>query len=341
MDDQIAKIIKKHYPEISNGWHVPVWGVITGINETPANGSLSDEFRPYYAANVKIMTKKGKDSGIEMQNIAISSSFTESGGFLQLPDPGQVVSIQFLFGLPNKPYIDKVLPYGVSLPGIKTNELALQSREGVKVHLTQSGDIATITDAATINISAENNSSTISDIFERTNATITTNGNHKEVVSNVYQLATLGAMYLISAGNTELSALGDLTLTCGGDLNEDVIGSRIAKIKESLTLDVKGTITETSAGDSLEKIGENKQIEAKKNFEVNAKGKVSIGNDTVDVVKTLSELIDLVSKIALALSTHNHTIGTPTTAPPIQSALFAGHATLSESMKIKLMPIVK
>ncbi|WP_045409973.1 hypothetical protein [Vibrio jasicida] len=309
MDDQIAKIIKKHYPEISNGWHVPVWGVITSINETPTDGVLSDEFRPYYAANIKVMTKKGKDSGIEMPNVAITSSFSESGGVLQLPKPGAVVSVQFLWGLPNKPYIDKVLPFGVALPETKTDELTLQSKRGVKVHLTQTGDIEVATDAAIISNSAERHTTTVNDHIERENVTSVTQGNVTETVGNVYQLAAIGAMYLLTTGNAEFSALGKMTLTSVGDLVEDVYSDRLSTIKGKLDMRVK-------------------------------EGTVRIGNEKVDITNTLYELIDIVSQMATTLATHTHTAPHGPTTAPIEGGQLSGHSSQSEALATKLKPIV-
>jgi hypothetical protein len=77
-------------------------------------------------------------------------------------------------------------------------------------------------------------------------------------------------------------------------------------------------------------------------FEVKTKkGKISIGSDKVDVVKTLHSLIDIVGKLSNALATHTHvTIALPST-PPIETAVLASYGIQSTMLMEKLKTIVK
>ena len=328
MDDKIAKIIQKHYPEIANGWHCPLWGRITSINEIPQSGSLSDPYRAYYGASVHILSKDGKETDTPiLSNIALSGTFSSSGGMMQLPDPGMIVTVQFAFGMPDKPYIDKVLPYGIALPGIDTNESIIQSRQGVKVHLQQDGTIASITDGAINQQSNESSTITGNETKHRQSLRTVVNEDSEHDVAGIYQLAAYGAMYLLTTGDAELSALKSLSLTAGDNLEEFIYGERVSKIEKKLQFLIKETESL-----SLDESG----------FEVKTKkGKISIGSDKVDVVKTLHSLIDIVGKLSNALATHTHvTIALPST-PPIETAVLASYGIQSTMLMEKLKTIVK
>ncbi|MEF1204328.1 hypothetical protein [Photobacterium damselae] len=328
MDNKIAKIIKKHYPEIENGWHVPVWVRIESINETPNDGDLSDQFRAYYCASVKILSKDGQDTNSPMlDNIALSGSFSPSGGMLQLPQPGMLATIAFAFGHPDKPYIDKILPYGVSLPKVTIGETTIQSRHGVKIHLQQDGSIAQITDNAIIEKSNKKHVESGAEIEQLQSLISSISENSSNEIGGIYQLAAYGAMYLLTTGNAELSALNDLSLTSGNNLNEHIFGQRISEIKKRLKI----TITD-SAAMTLDKDG----------FDVRTtNGKIFIGQDNVDIVKSLYDLTDIVSQLANTLSSHTHPAPKGPTGVPNESGIISGQSAQSAAINEMLVNIVK
>lgn len=140
---------------------------------------------------------------------------------------------------------------------------------------------------------------------ERESVTSVTHGNVTETVSNVYQLAAIRALHLLTTGDAEFSALGKMTLTSVGDLVEDVYSDRLSTIKGKLDMRVK-------------------------------KGTVRIGNDEVDITKTLYELIDVVSQMA----THTHTAPHGPTTAPIEGGQLSGHSSQSEALATKLKPLI-
>lgn len=327
MDNKIAKIIQKHYPEIANGWHVPLWAVITSINETPQSGSLSDPYRPYYCASVKILDKAGKETNTPtLSNIALSGSFSPSGGIMQIPEPGMIVTLQFAFGMPDKPYIDKILPYGITLPKLNTGEVIIQPRQGVKLHFQQDGSINTVTDSVINEQSNERNTSTGADTITRRSHATVTHENSTHEVGGTYQLTTFDALYLLTTGNGELSALKNLSLTAGENLEEFIYGDRISKIEKKLQFLIKDSesLTLDSTGFHV----------------VTEKGKVRIGSKDVDIVKTLHDLIDIVSQLASTLATHTHTAPKGPTTAPIESGAISGQASQSSTLSNKLSIIL-
>lgn len=341
MDEQIAKIITKHYPEIANGWHVPIWGIVNSINETPPDGCLSDNFRPYYCVSVNILSKDGQPTSIPtMENIAIAGNFSESGGIMQLPEPGMIVSIQFAFGMPDKPYVDRVLPYSVSMPGLERGEIVIQSRHGSKQLFAQDGSINLETDSAYNEYSREKNVKTGNETLNRHSASSKTSCNSIHDVGGIYQLAAFGAMYLLTTGNSELSALKNLSLTAGEDLKEDIYGERISEIKKKLSVCInkKGTLNIDESSFNLTFDDSSMNLDSNLNITVD-NGSIKIGNLTVDIVTTLYSLIEIVSQLANTLSSHTHPTPKGPSGPPVESGMIASASLQSISQNTLLEAI--
>ncbi|MEC4728859.1 hypothetical protein HWQ46_25420 [Shewanella sp. D64] len=331
MDDKIARLIKKHYPEIANGWHTPIWCRLTKINESPNDGDLSDPFRPRYCASVKVLTKQGREAKIpEMHNIAIAGSLSMNGGFLHLPEIGAIVTVCFAFGMPDKPYIDKVMPYGLTLPGIKPGEAIMQSRQGVSIRLDDAGNINLNTDSAINESSRAHNQKTGHSITKRLSRKTKTQTHSEHEVGGTYSLEALGALLLLTLGHGELSALESLTLTTGTDLNENIAGKRQSVIDEllSFVINKAGHLTLNKSGfDVLVK-----------------KGSVRIGNESVDVVETLHKLIECVSQLANAVASHshshNHSSPLGQTSLPVNGAVISGQGSQADALAGELKHIL-
>ncbi len=311
MDDQIANIVRKHYPEIAQGWHVPVWAVVTTINENSNDGDLSDPFRPRYAVNVKLLDKQGNEAkSPEMSNIALSGSFSASGGQLQLPEPGAIVQLNFAFGDINKPYISSVLPYKTTLPSCKPGELIAQARKGAKTAIDSSGNISHETDRELKQIATKLTQLASKIQTDATSKSSTTRSHVIENVGGKYQLTALGALLLQTTGHAELSALESLTLTTASDLNENVAGKK-----------------QVLAGELI-------------SMQVEEGGKIAIGNTGVNVVDILYQLIDVVNQLGTALSTHVHTTPTGISLAPTNASEIAGQASQASALADKLKPLV-
>jgi len=311
MDDQIAKIIKKHYPEIAQGWHVPVWAVVTTINEDPKEGDLSNQFRPRYAVNVKLLDKQGNEaSSPEMPNIAISGNFSASGGIMQPPEPGAIVELNFAFGDINKPYISTVLPYNSTLPSCKPGKVVTQGRKGAKTAIDNNGNISLETDRELKQISTKLTQLANQIKTEATSKTSTTRSHLIENVGGKYQLTAFGALLLLTTGHAELSALESLTLSTASDLNENVAGKK-----------------QVIAGELISML-------------VEEGGKINIGNSGVNVVDILYQLIDVVNQLATSLSTHIHPAPDGTTSAPTNASEIGGQASQANALAEKLKPLV-
>ncbi len=329
MDDKISRIIKKHYPEIANGWHVPIWAVITTINENIHEGDLGDRYRPRYAASVRLLDKNGDVVATAplMQNIAIAGSFNSSGGVLMLPEPGNTVELSFAFGDPDKPYVSNVLPWSVTLPDHKPGELTLQARKGARMHIDNVGNITHETDRKLTQLAAELKQIIGKMTVSATGRTTEIKSHDKIMVGGKYHLEALGALLLLTTGHVELSSLDSMNFTTASDLNENIAGKRQSMIKELLSLAVKDK-------------GEIRLDESGLSLTVN-KGYVTIGRDSVDAVKVLYDLIDTVSQLANALTMHTHPHPEGPTGQPMNAGDIAGQGAQAEALANQLKVIVK
>lgn len=328
MDDKIALIIKKHYPEIANGWHVPVWANVTNINENVNEGDVSDRFRPRYAVSAKLLDRTGKETGLVMENIALTGSFGFSGGgMVQFPQEGAIVELSFAFGQVDKPYISNVLPFGLSLPECKPGEINIQSRTGSKIHFNDSGNITQQTDHKLKQVANELEQITGKQVLDMLSRTSKVKSHAKEEVGGTFDLSALGALILQTAGHAELSSLESLNLTTASDLNENIAGKRQTVVKELLSILV----------DDKSKL----QID-KNGFEATVDGGyVYLGTQSVDVVKCLYDLCDAVSQIAQSLAMHTHPTSVGPTSMPIQSSDFAGQGSQVEAIAKQVQQVVK
>lgn len=328
MDDKIALIIKKHYPEMANGWHVPVWAIVTSINENVHEGDVADRFRPRYAASVKLLDRTGIETGLVMDNIALTGSFgANGGGIVQFPDEGAIVELCFAFGHVDKPYISNVLPFGLSLPKCQPGEINIQSRMGSGIHFDASGNITTQTDRKLKQVAAELEQITGKQTLEMLSRTSTVKSHVKEEIGGTLDLTALGALILQTAGHAELSSLESLTLTTASDLNENVAGKRQTTIKELLSI----------------VIDEKSKLQIDKNgFEATVdSGYVYLGTQSVDVVKCLYDLCDAVSQMAQSLAMHTHPTSVGPTSVPTQSGDFAGQGAQVEALAKQVKQVVK
>lgn len=311
MDEQIAKIIKKHYPEIAQGWHVPVWATVTTINENSNEGGLSDPFRPRYAVSLKLLDKAGNEAlAPEMQNIGLAGSFSASGGIMQLPEPGAIVELSFAFGQINKPYISNILPYGMTLAACRPGELIMQSRKGASMRIDESGNISHKTDKELTQIS-----SALKQLIGHleTKATSKLNDTRSHVIENVggkYQLTSLGALLMLTTGHAELSALESINFTTASDLNENVAGKKRTLAGELLSLQVEN------------------------------EGKITIGSKKVNTIEVLYQLTDIVNQLATSLSQHTHGTAVGPTSPPDVGGEIAGQGAQANALANKVKPLI-
>ena len=59
MEKSIIRIIERKYPELSMGWHLPLWAKVVDILE-PLSQQMATEENPIYAVSVKLLDRYGE-----------------------------------------------------------------------------------------------------------------------------------------------------------------------------------------------------------------------------------------------------------------------------------------
>ncbi len=121
MDDVIRRSVERQFPELSGKYHLPRFARVVGIADAPASSSLCDDFRPRLAADLEVLGEDGEpDSDLPILAgvpLPMPIGGNEMGMF-GFPEEGTSVVVCFAYGLPHKPYVQAVLPHGLSLPKI-------------------------------------------------------------------------------------------------------------------------------------------------------------------------------------------------------------------------------
>lgn len=152
----IQRIVRRLFPELTAGMHLPRWGRVVGLPELPAiDGERgSDAFYPRYAVDVQLLDENGTDTKSKpLQAVPLPlPGAGDRAGRLEPPAIGAIVEIGFAYGRPDKPFIRTVLPLGWDLPAIKKGETRNQVREGVYQHIDDKGNFENKTDESLTDI---------------------------------------------------------------------------------------------------------------------------------------------------------------------------------------------
>ena len=156
METVIQRIVRRLFPELTSGLHLPRWGEVVALPELPAeNGERgSDAFYPRYAVDVQLLDDNGtatKTPVLQAVPLPLPGA-GDKAGRLEPPAIGSIVEVAFAYGRPDKPFIRTVLPLGWDLPAIKEGEQRTQVREGVYQYIDDQGNFENKTDQSLTNI---------------------------------------------------------------------------------------------------------------------------------------------------------------------------------------------
>ncbi|WP_163832258.1 hypothetical protein [Spartinivicinus ruber] len=293
MVEAIKRIVLSLFPELAGNYHLPRFGRVVAISDLPKQGSLCDEFRPHYAVDIEVLNAQGKPD----KKLPILSSVTvpmalagQEKGFYGLPEVGTWVVVGFAYGLPNKPFIQQLLPNGLSLPNLEQKEQRWQPNPSSYQRCDHKGAWERTSDSS---IRDESLSYQLETLHQETTAQTsqTTVTEHStETIGGTKAIEAMGALKLHSGGTAELAAIDNLKVATGND-SHTVVGNdmqeHINGIKHSLA--------------KLKQIAQ-----------VKDGGKVWLGNESDNVLQLLSEFMAVVEQAFLDLSTHGHTPAGPT-----------------------------
>ncbi|KAF2393158.1 hypothetical protein [Pseudomonas frederiksbergensis] len=311
MDDAIKRSVERQFPELTGGYHLPRFAKVVAVADAPANAGLCDDFRPRFSVDLQVM---GPDDEIDTTLPVLSGVPLpmpvggDEMGFFAFPEEGTSVVVCFAYGLPNKPYIQTILPHGLTLPKVPKGDQVWQHSDAVQQRVDADGNWLRQTDGKIQDKAIEREVEALDNTERFQTHTRTVDDHSTESVGGVKKIEALGALKLLSAGSASLAAVDDLHQATGRDLNL-VVGQ-----KHNAT--VGGDMQEKIQGLRKSVAGISQQLKAPKNW---------IGSDGVNLFQVVCDTLDLLQQMNTQLAAHTHVPG-PAPSPTDSSAFTANSA---------------
>lgn len=210
-------------------------------------------------------------------------------GFFAFPEEGTSVVVCFAYGLPHKPYIQTILPHGLTLPKVPKGDQVWQHSNAVQQRVDADGNWLRKTDGKIQDQAIEREVDAMTNAERFQSHTRTVDDHSTESVGGVKKIEALGALKLLSGGSASLAAVDDLHQATGRDLNL-VVGQ-----KHNAT--VGGDMHERIQGLRKSLAGASQYLIAPKNH---------VGSGSINIFKVLCDTLDLIEKMAAEIATHTH-----------------------------------
>ncbi|MGY2361541.1 hypothetical protein ACW9IO_03200 [Pseudomonas azotoformans] len=313
MEDAIRRSVERLFPELTGGYHLPRFARVTGVADAPAGAGICDDFRPRYAVDLQLL---GEDDE-PLQDMPMLAGVPlpmpvggDEMGFLAFPEEGTRVVVCFAYGLPNKPYIQTILPHGLSLPKVPKGDQVWQHSDAAQQRVDADGNWLRQTEGRIRDKSIDRDIESLSNTERHQRSVVAIDDHSMETVGGRKTIEALGALKLLSGGSASFAALDDLHLATGRDLNQAV--------GQKLNLAVGGSL--------LERIEGARRSVAKQTW---------LGSEEVNVLQVLCDLIELVTQMNTQLATHVH----GPTPVPTTAAAFTNNAVIGQQLTGQLEPI--
>jgi len=315
MDDAIRRSVERQFPELTGGYHLPRFGRVVAVPDAPAAPGLCDDFRPRFAVDVEVLLPDGEpdpDLPILFSVPLPAPNGGQEAGFFGFAEEGTAVVVCFAYGLPHKPFIQTVLPHGLSLPRVPKGDQVWQHSEACQQRVDADGNWLRQTDGRIQDKAVERQVEALDNTERYQNHTAEVDDHSTESVGGIKKVEALGALKLLSGGSANLAALDDLNQATGRDLNL-VVGQKL---------------NATIGGDMQERIQGIRHSIAPQTW---------LGSEGVNVLQVLCDLLDLVEAMNTQLAGHIHVPG-PTPSPGDASG-FNDKASIAATLAGKLKPI--
>lgn len=321
MEDAIRRAVERQFPEITGGYHLPRFGRVVGVPDAPATPGLCDDFRPRFGVDVQVLRADGEPDPALPVFTSLPLPAPMGGqerGMFGFPEEGTTVVVSFAYGLPHKPFIQQILPHGLSLPQVPKGDLVWQHSEACQQRVDADGNWLRQTDGRIRDQATEREVEALSNTEQFQSHTRNVDDHSSETVGGVKRLEALGALKLLSGGSVSLAAVDDLHLATGRDLN--------LVVAQKLNAAMGGDVQERIEGlrDSVARISQ--RLQAPKTW---------LGSEGVNVLQVLCDLLDLVQAMNTELATHVH----GPTPPPGNAAAFSAAAAQAQLLGLSLKPI--
>ena len=313
MEDAIRRSVERQFPELTGGYHLPRFARVVGVADAPTGAGICDDFRPRFAVDIELLGSDGEPDPALPVLAGVPLPMPMGGdemGFFAFPEEGTQVVVCFAYGLPNKPYIQTILPHGLSLPKVPKGDQVWQHSESAQQRVDADGNWLRQTEGRIRDKSIDREIETLTNAERHQSSTVEVDDHSTESVGGTKTIEALGAIKLLSGGSGSLATLDDLNLATGRDLNQVVA--------QKLNLTVGGAL--------LERIKGARKSVAPTNW---------IGSESVNVLQVLCDVIDLVIQMNTDIAGHQHA----SSPVPTNAASFAGHAGTGTQLSGQLKPI--
>lgn len=313
MEDAIRRSVERQFPELTGGYHLPRFARVVGVADAPAGAGICDDFRPRFAVDLELL---GEDDEPDPQLPVLAGvplpmpMGGDEMGFFAFPEEGARVVVAFAYGLPSKPFIQAILPHGLSLPKVPKGDQVWQHSEAAQQRVDADGNWLRQTDGRILDKSIEREVESLTNVERHQSSKVEVENHSTESVGGIKTIEAIGALKLLSGGAASLAALDDLHLASGRDLNQ-VVGQK-------LNLTVGGELQERVEG-----------------LRRSVAPTTWLGSESVNVLQVLCDLIDLVTQMNTELAGHVHG---PSPAPA-NAADFIENAGTGLQLTGQLAPI--
>jgi len=135
MEDAIKRAVERQFPELTGGYHLPRFAKVIAVPDAPAGADVCDDFRLPFGVHLQVLGPDGEvDAGLPV------SVGGDEMGFYAFPEEGTTVVVCFAYGLPHKPYIQMVLPHGLTLPSVPKGDQVWQHSEACQQRVDADGN---------------------------------------------------------------------------------------------------------------------------------------------------------------------------------------------------------
>ena len=310
MEEEIRRIVKREFPTLASAYHLPHVARVEAISDPVATEQVDDRFRPRYAVDVAVLLPNGEvDPDLPLFRavpLPVACAGMERGQF-GFPEPGALVEVAFAYGLPDQIFIRQVLPWHNSLPAVAVGEQVNQNAPGVVERTAANGDKqrsthGNITDAC-LNYLLQ----AVTQNLQVQEHYLEAKENSTEEIGGVKLIEALGALKLLSGGSLNLASVDNLNQTTASDLNTTV------------SRDVK-----ERCGNIVDRLAKLKQL-----IKVKDGGTVWLGSESVNLVRVLEDLCQVVADFASTTATHTH----PNVQPCSQEGAINGYSSAAAGLK--------
>ncbi|NMY86095.1 hypothetical protein HBR93_18450 [Pseudomonas sp. WS 5411] len=320
MDDGIRRSVERQFPELTGGYHLPRFARVVAVADAPAGAGICDDFRPRYAVDIEVLGPDGEpDSKLPiLAGVPLPlPTGGEEMGIYAFPEEGIQVMVCFAYGLPHKPYIQTILPHGLSMPSVPKGDQVWQHSEACQQRVDADGNWLRQTDGKILDKAIEREVEAMGNTERFQSHTRTVDDHPSESVGGIKTIDALGALKLLSGGSASLAAVDDLHQATGRDLNL-VVGQKLNAM-------VGGDIVESIEGLRESVAGISRQLKAPKSW---------VGSETINIFKILCETLELVELMAAQIAVHIHPVEQPTTTAPAFISFSQAAAGLSKDLRV-------